>query len=393
MATWKKLVVSGSNVSQLKNDAGYLTTASSLSAFSTASFDGTDLLANSSGGKLTFASASAAGLTIVADAAADSLTFGLKEIPNASLSNNTITLGSTSIALGATATTIAGLTLTGAVASGSFSGSFFGDGGGLTHISASTINIEPLENGNGIETFSYDGSTSGIKVAVNTDGTTLSTSASGLKVADVGITAVQLDSSVAGVGLDGGAGTALFVNLTELTVGAGLDTPSQAVLNLDLTEVIATDGANRILTSDGDGTLTAEPNFTFTGTDLLVTGNERITGNLTVEGTASFQNQENLQVADRFILMASGSSTAGDGGIVIQQGTQDVGELFGFDANLTRWAVTSSFDASTSTFVPDAFMATIVEGAANQSASSAPTRYQAKGNIFVSANADIFMYS
>ena len=72
MATWKKLVVSGSNVSQLKNDAGYLTTASSLSAFSTASFDGTDLLANSSGGKLTFASASAAGLTIVADAAADS---------------------------------------------------------------------------------------------------------------------------------------------------------------------------------------------------------------------------------------------------------------------------------------------------------------------------------
>ena len=199
MATWKKLVVSGSNVSQLKNDAGYLTTASSLSAFSTASFDGTDLLANSSGGKLTFASASAAGLTIVADAAADSLTFGLKEIPNASLSNNTITLGSTSIALGATATTIAGLTLTGAVASGSFSGSFFGDGGGLTHISASTINIEPLENGNGIETFSYDGSTSGIKVAVNTDGTTLSTSALGLKVADVGITAVQLDSSVAGV--------------------------------------------------------------------------------------------------------------------------------------------------------------------------------------------------
>jgi len=393
MATWKKLVVSGSNVSQLKNDAGYLTTASSLSAFSTASFDGTDLLANSSGGKLTFASASAAGLTIVADAAADSLTFGLKEIPNASLSNNTITLGSTSIALGATATTIAGLTLTGAVASGSFSGSFFGDGGGLTHISASTINIEPLENGNGIETFSYDGSTSGIKVAVNTDGTTLSTSASGLKVADIGITAVQLDSSVAGVGLDGGAGAALFVNLTELTVGAGLDTPSQAVLNLDLTEVISTDGANRILTSDGDGTLTAEPNFTFTGTDLLVTGNERITGNLTVEGTASFQNQENLQVADRFILMASGSSTAGDGGIVIQQGTQDVGELFGFDANLTRWAVTSSFDASTSTFVPDAFMATIVEGAANQSASAAPTRYQAKGNIFVSANADIFMYS
>tara|TARA_B110000908_G_scaffold66967_1_gene81057 strand:+ start:4374 stop:5555 length:1182 start_codon:yes stop_codon:yes gene_type:complete len=393
MATWKKLVVSGSDISQLNNDAGYLTNASSLAAFSTASFNGTQLLADSANGELSFASSSGQGLTIAANAGTDTLTFGLAQIPNASLQFQSLHLGDTSITLGTTSSIVDGLTLTDVIASGSFSGSFFGNGAGLTHISASTINIEPLTDGNGIVDFSYDGSVSGKTVTIDTDGSTLSLSSAGVKVADDGITGTQLNTSVGGVGIVGGGGQALSIDLTEITVGAGLDTPSAAVLNLDLTEVIASDAANRVLTSDGDGTLTAEPNFTFNGTDLLVTGNERITGNLTVEGTASFQNQENLQIADRFILMASGSQTAGDGGIVVQQGTQDVGELFGFDANFNRWAVTSSFDAGQSTFVPDAYMATIVEGAAGVSASAAPTRYTAKGNIFVTDDSDIFMYS
>ena len=393
MATWKKLVVSGSDISQLNNDAGYLTNVSALTAFSTASFNGTELLADSANGELSFASSSGQGLTIAANAGTDTLTFGLAQIPNASLQFQSLHLGDTSITLGTTSSIVDGLTLTDAIASGSFSGSFFGNGAGLTHISASTINIEPLTDGNGIVDFSYDGSVSGKTVTIDTDGSTLSLSSAGVKVADDGITGTQLNTSVGGVGIVGGGGQALSIDLTEITVGAGLDTPSAAVLNLDLTEVIASDAANRVLTSDGDGTLTAEPNFTFNGTDLLVTGNERITGNLTVEGTASFQNQENLQIADRFILMASGSQTAGDGGIVVQQGTQDVGELFGFDANFNRWAVTSSFDAGQSTFVPDAYMATIVEGAAGVSASAAPTRYTAKGNIFVTDDSDIFMYS
>ena len=90
--------------------------------------------------------------------------------------------------------------------------------------------------------------------------------------------------------------------------------------------------------------------------------------------------------------MASGSATAGDGGIVVQQGTQDVGELFGFDANLTRWAITSSFDASLSTFVPDAFMATAIEGAGIDP-DATPARYDKKGNIFVGTDQGIWIYS
>ena len=261
---------------------------------------------------------------------------------------------------------------------GSFSGSFTGD---------VDINLDDLTDGNGISNFTYDGNAPA-SVAVQADTTT-------------GGSTVPVAVSGNGVGLDlttiDGAGISVLgselrIDFTEADL-TGLTAAGPDQLSISsLSTIIATEGNNRVITSDGDGTLTAEPNFTFNGTDLLVTGNERITGNLVVEGTASFQNQENLQVADRFILMASGSATAGDGGIVIQQGTQDVGELFGFDANLTRWAVTSSFDAGQSTFVPDAFMATAIEGAGTDP-DATPARYDKKGNIFVGTDQGIWIYS
>jgi hypothetical protein len=56
------------------------------------------------------------------------------------------------------------------------------------------------------------------------DGTTLARSATGLAVADAGITATQLAASVAGAGLAGGAGTALSV-----TAGTGIVVTGDAV--------------------------------------------------------------------------------------------------------------------------------------------------------------------
>lgn len=147
MADWKKLVVSGSNVSQLNNDAGYLTSATEGKAFATASFGGVNLLADTSAGTLNFTSGSGQGLTISASAGNDTLTFGLSAIPNASLLNSGFIIGNTPVVLGSTVTTINGLTLTGTVASGSFSGSFEGDGSGLTGL-VSTLAVSG-STGNG----------------------------------------------------------------------------------------------------------------------------------------------------------------------------------------------------------------------------------------------------
>ena len=135
MATWKKLVLSGSNISQLNNDSGYLISTS------------------------------------------------------------------TGVNLG-----------------GAFSGSFQGNGSGLTNVAASSL-ANALEDGNGIANFSYNGSTSGVEVAVEADGSTLTVGSGGVKVSSAGITPVEISSSVAGGGIAGGNGTALSVDVDNSTIG------------------------------------------------------------------------------------------------------------------------------------------------------------------------------
>ena len=105
MATWKKLIVSGSNISQLNNDSGYLTSDTALNAFVTASFNGTHLIADSNTDALNFASSSGQGLTISANAGTDTLTFGLSSIPNASLENTSVNFGGVTLNLGESDTT------------------------------------------------------------------------------------------------------------------------------------------------------------------------------------------------------------------------------------------------------------------------------------------------
>ena len=276
MATWKKVVVSGSNISQLNNDAGYLTSVTAQDAFATASFDGSELLANGANGNLTFASSSGQGLTITANVGADSLTFGLSSIPNPSLLNSSITIAGTAVDLGDS------ITQTEILA-------------GSTVISSSVLSSP----GQG-------------QVLLTTNGVAGSTIDLGLEATD----------------------SPTFVGLT-------------------------------------------------------------LTGDLVVLGTASFQNTQNLLVADRFILFASGSNTTGDGGIVVQQGTQNIGELYGYDSNATRWGFTSSFDSTGNSFTPAVFAGAVETSAA---APSGDPIYggatNGSGTIHVDTNTgDIFIYA
>ena len=92
--------------------------------------------------------------------------------------------------------------------------------------------------------------------------------------------------------------------------------------------------------------------------------------------------------------MASGSTSVGDGGIVVQQDGPANGEAFAYDAATTRWSTTGSFDPSTTSYTPDSFMALVVEGAAGEDTPSAVvSKFQKKGNMFVGANQDIYIYS
>ena len=127
----------------------------------------------------------------------------------------------------------------------------------------------------------------------------------------------------------------------------------------------------------------------------------KIPGGLEVAGSASFTNASNLSVSDKYILLNSGSISGGSGGIVIQEeNEQDVGQIFGFKSgsgafdNITRrWGVADNYDAdSASDFVPEAFMANVVVGTDN-TVPAATSLYTQKGNIFVgTTDGEIYIY-
>jgi hypothetical protein len=306
-------------------------------------------------------------------------------IANAKLVNDSVTLGTTEVDLGTTATTLADLTLTGAVATGSFTGSFTGNGSGLTGVSAQVE--ESLLLGSGLAGGTFDGATA-VTASVQADGSTLTVGASGVKVTDAGITETQLNASVAGTGLSGGAGTALSVDYGS-AAGTAAEGDSTVTFTGTANEITVSDATAQAIGGNVAVTIGLPDDVTI-GQDLTVSRN------LVVQGTASFQHTTDLAIADRFILLASGSTSAGDGGIVVQQTGQDVGEVFAFDNGTSRWAIADQFDASQNVFTPDAFMANVSTGAATSNATInalVDDRYEAKGNLFIGNDEGIWIYS
>jgi len=300
---------------------------------------------------------------------------------------------------------------TGLVHSGSFSGSFQGNFVGTT-------NLPDLTQGTGITAFTYDGATTAT-VAVSGASTLSSNNISkwtGAAFANssltdngtaiTGTTSIQLTG--ANSNLSGSFSGSFQGNGANLTgVVATPIFPTTAKTDLTSTDqFFINDGANKYVTYGNLLTDLAGTNLTVEGTDSLalantITGDKTfsnnvvISQNLTVQGTASFQNTTNLEVADRFVLFASGSNTAGDGGIVVQQGIQNVGELFGYEESINRWGFTSSFNASNPSFTAAAMVTTTQVSTAVPSA--APLyggSLNGYGNVHVKTDTgDIYIYA
>jgi len=281
---------------------------------------------------------------------------------------------------------------TGSVLTGSFSGSFSGPVTGLLN----------LTQGSGITAFTYNGlSATTVAVsgasALNNNAVTkwngaafVNSSLTDNGTVVSGASSIQLtgaSSALTGsfTGSFKGDGSGLTGLATTLDISGSNGTGiSINILTQDLT-IGGT--ANEIETSAAGTILTIGlPNDVTIGQDLIVSRN------LTVFGTASFQHTTDLDVADRFIRLASGSNAAGDGGIAIQQNNSLNSEVYGFDSGNTRWGVSSSFDASQNAFTPDAFMALSLIGAGTDPTVVA-ARYQVKGNIFIGSDEGVWIYS
>ena len=393
MANWKQVVVSGSAISQLDNDSGYLTagTIGVPNSYSTASFNGTHLIANTTTSSLSFASSSGEGLNISANATSDTLTFGLSAVPNASLANSTIS----GKALG---TNLDDLTIgNGLAASSAYNGSATQTAavGAGTHITVNTNDVAV--------------NTTTLITAIS--GSILSTITGDVVVSALGVSTIQANSVALGTDTTGdyvqnlGTGTGVTIGsnsgeASQPTIAVVYGSSANNAVQGNTTITLTQTSGEIDITGTAAQALGGGPSYTI-GLADTITGNRtfsnnvNISGDLIVNGTASFQNTTNLEVKDRFVLFASGSGGTGDGGIVVQQATQNVGELFGYDSGATRWGVTSSFAADSAAYTPDAFMSAVTTlSSTNPNTSGPASRYNAAGNIYVSSgDSSIWIYA
>jgi len=116
-----------------------------------------------------------------------------------------------------------------------------------------------------------------------------------------------------------------------------------------------------------------------------------VNGNLEVAGTQTTVNSTNLLIEDRFILLNSGSTASGDGGFLVGSGSAYSASAFVFDDSEDRWGVQidTQLGSTAATSIPEAYTSLYVLNANTGSAT-----YNVKGNIRIDdSNEDIYIYS
>jgi hypothetical protein len=186
------------------------------------------------------------------------------------------------------ATAMAG---TGLNASSGQLGLHFAEIGGVTPVQ-STDSIMILDNGSSTKRVTV--TTMGNYLAATNGGlanTSGQLSISGSNLADA---AVAKTDEFIFLDADGSAKRDSISDLLAAVAGDGLDVASDQ-LKVNLSEVIASDGNNRLLTSDGDGTATAEANLTYDGTTFNVHDDLDITGSLSGQLSGSVEFKINMK--------------------------------------------------------------------------------------------------
>ena len=178
--------------------------------------------------------------------------------------------------------------------------------------------------------------------------------------------------------------------------GTSANTAVQGNVTLEVlgtaNEITVTNGTAAALGSNRSITLALPDNVTI-GSTLTVTGNTTIGGDLIVNG--AIVSASSLEIADQFIILASGSNGPIDGGIIINQvdnHPDGKGKAFAYDSSANRWALQGDLNDTASVITPDAYMGVIQEGTFNAETAPLYGSTAGKGTIFVDAGGDIYIY-
>ena len=213
-----------------------------------------------------------------------------------------------------------------------------------------------------------------------------------------GHTGVDIDASNSGtVSIDGAGG---------INIGTAADTAidiDSSTLDIDASGNVTIDASGGSINIGGGssgraitiGHTTSEVTI---GDNITVNGNATITGDLDVNGTLTTIDTTNLRVADRFVQVASGS-TSGDGGLVVTTAANGSGSAFFFDDSATRWGLTGADETGDSqvTAAPRQYVTSVSQSAFDPGAT--PNDFGAddatrRGMMHVNtATGDIFIFS
>ena len=407
MASWKKIIVSGSaaDLASLTLDTtlavaegGTGATALTDKSVLISQDSGTDtvnslaltsngsIIVGGTGGPAVEAASDVAGTGLTATTGDGTLVINVDAAQTQITSVGTLDAGAISSGFGnidnGTSTlntgnaTVDNLTNASAVAdshiTGSFTGSYAGDGSNLTGVALDIDGLSAL-GGTGIA--------QGDKLVFSDAGTEKSITFSNLEDAIFGN--VSGDATIAAGGaLTIGANAVEGSMLNSNVAGTGLDYGSDE-LSVDVSDFMTNGSNNRVLTATGTDGQNAEANLTFDGSTLVVNGN------LEVAGTQTTVNSTNLLIEDRFVLLNSGSSATGDGGILVGSGSAYSSSAFIFDDSEDRWGVQidTQLGSTAATAVPEAYSSLLVLNAHTGSST-----YTKNGNMRINDDGDIFIY-
>ena len=233
-----------------------------------------------------------------------------------------------------------------------------------------------------------------IKIDAEAGGLTLAAGNDSLHIDADGTDADALNiDSAGGIDIDASAG----LTVTSTTVAFD---PS-STFDIDAAGAVTIDGSAITIGADDSGVAISIGHSTSETTindNLTVTGNATIGGDLDINGTLTTIDTTNLRVADRFVQVASGS-TSGDGGLVVTTAANGSGSAFFFDDSATRWGLTGADETGDSqiTASPRQYITTVSQSAADPTGNpgdfgtDAATR---RGMMHVNTSTgDIFIFS
>jgi hypothetical protein len=384
MAEWKKVVVSGSAISQLDNDAGYLTTGT-LGDFVSGSGEAarTSLNSLTSGELSQLENIGTSTISATQWGYVGALDQDLATTDAVAFTTVTADLIGDVTGTADTASYVAGADVDGNIA---------GNAGTATKLATA-------------RSFTTTGDV--VITSTNFDGSANFTAAATIQAGSVEASMFAANASAAITGSATALSSSLANRITQLDLASfDLDVSDSSntgkILNSETltiqgtaneVEVAYADGSSTFtiglpstitagLTGNVTGDLTGTASFATkaatlhagaTGVDLT------LTGDLTVNGTTTTINTTNLEVTDKFISLNDGGSAA-DGGIVVEgQGT-----AFGWDESANRWAFDFTGATSTQTTITtDAYAVAVV--------TTDDANYRKNGNIRVQSG-DIFIY-